>query len=310
MNKPSKALTPLQAMTRVANEELRPEESTEVEITGASGMKIIEVLPNSVRNWKFHDRPEMELGDIAALAQEFKEVGQQQPCIVRALKNEVQYQYEIIAGERRWRASLLAKTKLKVIVKELSDNEAALVQITENSNRKDLSDYAKGMSYAQLIDNGIIQQKDLVEKLGKPKQYISSLLSFSKIPEEVMDAISDMTLVSCRSAEQIRRLSSKGESYVKALISIADKIRSGKYGQERIEKYVLCYVNSEQQEIKPKSITKAIDRTGRHLFTWRNDINDCPSIHFPKDMSKFIRDHKSNLTDDILKMIENYIRDP
>ena len=83
------------------------------------------------------------------MAEEFLSIGQQIPCIVRKITDSVDFQYELIAGERRWRAAQKANVLLKVLIRNLSDNEAALVQISENSNRSALSDYAKGMSYCR-----------------------------------------------------------------------------------------------------------------------------------------------------------------
>ena len=85
---------------------------------------------------------------------------QQQPCIVRELI--AGQKYELIAGERRWRAAKLLNQDLKVIISTLTDSEAALVQAAENNNRLNLSDYAKGQSYASLIKNGVLKQKDLI----------------------------------------------------------------------------------------------------------------------------------------------------
>ena len=114
------------------------------------------VDPNEICNWDFHDRPESELGDIDALANDFVKVGQQQPCLIRPSHNTDSC-YELIIGERRWRAAKLAQIELKVIIKDISDSDAALVQAAENENRVDLSDYAKGMSYSKLIDSGVIK---------------------------------------------------------------------------------------------------------------------------------------------------------
>ncbi|CAL7960168.1 ParB family transcriptional regulator, chromosome partitioning protein [Alphaproteobacteria bacterium] len=190
---------------------------------------VLSVEPQKIKNWEFRDRPENELGDIESLAIEFKEIGQQQPCIARPISdtnNDIQY--ELIVGERRWRAAQTAQINLKVIVKNLSDTDAAIIQASENLSRKGLSDYARGMSYAKLIDNGIITQKELTEKLSISKQQVSRLLSFSKIPQKIHNSIRDFPKVTCRTAEQIKQLSSKGENYIEAIIKFTGKIREGK----------------------------------------------------------------------------------
>lgn len=266
--------------------------------------EVIYVDPNSIVNWEFHDRPESELGDIAGLANEFKTVGQQQPCIVRAL-NKSSDQYELIIGERRWRAALLSGVKLHLIVKDLTDNQAALAQAAENENRKDLSEYAKGISYSKLIDAGVIKQSDLVEKLGRTKQYISALMSYSKIPLIVLNAIGNCSSLSASSAEKIKRLCDKGEQYVEALISIADRLRTSKMGPKGIEAAVEAIINKKEPE--KNLIKKIITNDGRHVFTWRDDNNKLPSIHFPKQIGHFLLSGKiglDELSDDILELLE------
>ena len=91
------------------------------------------VDPNKGRNWKYHDRPDTELGDIEGLAAEFNDpkIGQQQPCIARTVTDTPGIDYEVLLGERRWRAAILGKTKLKVIFRDLSDKEASIAQIAE-----------------------------------------------------------------------------------------------------------------------------------------------------------------------------------
>lgn len=247
---------------------------------------IIDLPTNQIINWEYHDRPENELGDIEALAKDFKEIGQQQPCIVRPhpIKNG---KYELIIGERRWRAAKTAGVNLKVIIRDYSDAESALAQATENEQRKNLSEYAKGIYFSRLIDNGILKQKDLIEKLGKSKQYISAMLSFSKIPIEIVNAIGDMSLVSSRTAEKIKQLCSKDIENINKIIKYADKIRAGKLGLEKLES--LIKDKEAQQYMESGKGAKVYGESGRHLFTWRLDNNKTPSIHFPKDILKRIK---------------------
>ena len=250
---------------------------------------VIEIDPYVIKNWEFHDRPENELGDIDALAEEFLSMGQQIPCIVRKLPNDSNFQYELIAGERRWRAAQKAHLPLKVLVRNLSDNEAALVQISENSNRSALSDYAKGMSYEKLIEKKILSQSDLVDKLKISKQQVSRLLSFSKIPLQIQEALKDMTKISSGTAEQIKQLSIKGDKYIEGILKYAQQIAEGTIGKNKLTTLVNKYVN--QVESIPSS-EKIYSHNGRHLYTWRNDNNSIPSIHFPRNISFLISSGK------------------
>ncbi len=249
----------------------------------STSLTIEEIDVKKIIRWKYKDRPENELGDIKELAETFKSVGQQQPCILRASK-EFSGKYELIVGERRWKAAELAGLKLKAVVRDFDDKEAALIQAVENERRQDLSEYAKGMSYADKIEQGLLAQKDLIEILGISKQQVSRLLSFRKIPQPLFDAIEDFRKVSARTAYELARLANKDNTHLHILIEMAEKIRDGKFGQKRIEKEL----NEKllKKETPMPSNRKISGNDGRHLFTWRLDNNATPSIHFPKDIIK------------------------
>lgn len=249
-----------------------------------SNSQVLEIDTKKIIRWQYKDRPENELGNIEELAETFRTVGQQQPCILRP-SAIITHKYELIVGERRWRAAEKAGLKLKAIVQDIDDKTAALIQAVENEKRTDLSEFAKGMSYANKIEMGIISQKDLIEILQIPKQQVSRLLSFKRIPSDIFSAIDDFRNVSARTAEEISRLSNKGDQYIAALIELAPKIRSGKYGANTLLSEVMKFV--EKKPIADVN-QKIFDADGRHLFTWRLDNNLSPSIHFPKDIIKLL----------------------
>ena len=285
----NRPLTPLQAMTR---------SSAEREVSNVNTKeKITTIDPHLITNWQFSDRIEADLGDIEAFAQELKSIGQQQPCIIRPIKSSSPFKYELIAGERRWRASLFAKLELLVIIKDLTDENAAIIQISENESRKDLSDYAKGMSYARLIQNGVITQKDLIQKLGRSKQYISALLSFSRIPQKIISAIGDMSKVSHRTAEEICRLSNKGENYIEAILLITEKIKTGKYGVESIKNFIIKQVENIPE--KPKK-QKYYNKHGTLIFSTKETNLRLIDITLSKEISSKITPFKSNFLEEIL----------
>jgi len=255
-------------------------------------LQILEIDPYDIKRWTEKDRPENELGNVEDLAENFKAIGQQVPCIVRPI-SDPDYKYELIVGECRWHAAKIAQYKLKVIVKKLDDRMACLVQAVENEKRQDLSDFAKGMSYATKIEKGLIKQKDLTDILKISRQQVSRLLSYKRIPPVLFDAIGDFRKVSAYTAEEIYRLSQKGESYMNAIISLSEKIRLGKVGWQRIKKEVEENANSNNSD---KILNrKVLSKDGRHLFTWRHDNNNAPSIHFPKNIIELFNKDIINL---------------
>ncbi len=299
MTQNNRSLTPLQAMTKTSLE-------SEIDnFLSASSEQIIEIDPVLITNWQYSDRPEFELGDIEALAEEFRTIGQHQPCIVRPISESSAFQYELIAGERRWRAAILARIPLKVIVKKLSIPEAAILQISENESRKDLSDYAKGLSYYKLISDSILSQTELVHKLGKTKQYVSSLLSFAKIPEIIIKSIGDMSKVSYRTAEEICRLSRKGPAYITAIIKVADKIRTGKFGQESLNTFASREV--EHLGIEQIEKSKFFNKEGKVLFSVKFVDQKIQSITLSEFVSTHTEKHKKEITGELINVIEKYL---
>jgi ParB family chromosome partitioning protein len=262
--------------------------------TATHKQSIQEIETSLIRNWFYHDRPENELGDIESLAKEFQDIGQQQPCIVRPLLNDNQYKYELIVGERRWRAATLAELPLKVIVKPMSDNDAAIIQISENYNRKGLSDYARGISYTRLIEQGMITQKDLTEKLGMSRQRISRLLSFSKISPEIVQVIGNMSKVSYSTAEVIKQLSEKGPSYIEAIITYASQIRKGEIGHRKLSELVNNYINKTSSHVVHHKKIHSSNK-GQYLFTLEYDATKHCVLSFPKQVVDLINSKNSNI---------------
>ncbi|MFK7761586.1 MAG: ParB/RepB/Spo0J family partition protein [Candidatus Midichloriaceae bacterium] len=259
--------------------------------TSSNNEKIIEIDVSNIIRWKFKDRPENELGDIKALAQTFQSVGQQQPCIVRPTKDNGVY--ELIVGERRWRAAQLLGINLRVIVKNFDDKTAALIQAIENEKRDDLSEYAKGTSYSEKISNGLITQKDLIEILGISKQQVTRLLSFSKIPQVICDKIKSFKNVTARTAYEISRMSQKGDDHINIILNLAEKINSGKIGANKlileIEKQLSLCKNTNQIHENYKTYYN-----NNHLFSLSKNKENKYIIKF----SDFINNHLKNNKED------------
>lgn len=268
-------------------------------------INIISLNVKKIIRWEYKDRPENEMGDINELAETFKTVGQQQPCIVRPSHNK-DGEYELIVGERRWRAAEAAGVKLKVIIQDLNDKTAVLIQAVENEKRADISEFAKGMSYADKIEKGLVTQKDLMGILSISKQQVTRLLSYKKIPTKLFNAIGDFRKVSSRTAYELARLANKSEEHLQALTDMANKIKDGKYGQKRIEKELKKILDRREAALITNKKVTSID--GRHLFTWRLDNNAAPSIHFPKDVVELLNNKAIDFDKLTLEIKECVIR--
>lgn len=125
--------------------------------------------------------------DLADLAQSIREKGVVQPILVRPAKAQANH-YEIIAGERRWRASQRAgQHEIPVIVQEVSDKEALELAIIENVQRSDLNPIEEAVGYDQLIAEFDYTQQDLGQVIGKSRSHVANTLRLLKLPEPVKE---------------------------------------------------------------------------------------------------------------------------
>jgi ParB family transcriptional regulator, chromosome partitioning protein len=127
--------------------------------------------------------------DLEELAASLREKGVLQPLIVRP-HPEAAGHYEIVAGERRWRAAQRAQLhELPVIVREFTDTEVLEVAIIENVQRADLNPLEEAQGYRQLMDRFGHTQEKLAEALGKSRSHIANLLRLLTLPEPVLELL-------------------------------------------------------------------------------------------------------------------------
>lgn len=131
---------------------------------------------------------------LADLAASVKQQGIVQPILVRPHPKTKQ-RYELIAGERRWRAAQLAKLHMvPAIVRELSDSDAYEIALIENIQRADLSAVEEAEGYQQLIETYQYTQAQLSELIGKSRSHIANLLRLLSLPPAVCDLVVEGSL--------------------------------------------------------------------------------------------------------------------
>ena len=149
---------------------------------------------------------EAELDDLAA---SIKEKGIIQPILVRPREDGVGY--EIIAGERRWRAAQRAGLhEIPVLVQDFSDREALEIAIIENVQRADLNPLEEAMGYEQLIAEFSYSQNELAQIIGKSRSHVANTLRLMKLPEPVKDHVKEGRL----SAGHARALVTSNEAEI------------------------------------------------------------------------------------------------
>ncbi|PYE89055.1 ParB/RepB/Spo0J family partition protein [Phyllobacterium leguminum] len=135
---------------------------------------------------------EAELSD---LAQSIREHGVVQPVVVRPDPEHPDRYWELIAGERRWRAAQkVGLTKLPVIIRDVDDRVALELAIIENVQRSDLNPVEEAAGYQQLIEGHGYTQADLANVIGKSRSHVANTLRLLKLPQNVQDMITNGSL--------------------------------------------------------------------------------------------------------------------
>ena len=140
-----------------------------------------DIIPN-----RFQPREVFNEDALNELAQSIKVHGVFQPIIVRKLGDK----YEIIAGERRYKASVIAgMTKIPAIIRNLDDKEASKIALLENLQRKDLTPIEEARTYQKILEIDSMTQEDLGKTMGKSQGAIANKMRLLSLPDEVQDAL-------------------------------------------------------------------------------------------------------------------------
>ncbi len=144
-------------------------------------LPIDDILPN-----RFQPRIKFSESEVLALSESIKNHGVIQPILVRPIGDK----YEIIAGERRYKASVMAGLKeIPAIVRQLDDKQSAELALIENVQRKDLTPIEEALSYQKILSMGYLTQDQLAAKLGKKQSTIANKLRLLNLDEDVQNAL-------------------------------------------------------------------------------------------------------------------------
>lgn len=148
----------------------------------------MELPVSALRGGKYQPRSNFRLEQLQELADSIAQNGIMQPILVRPIDNDGNY--EIVAGERRWRAAKIADLKtVPVIVRELSDKLALELAIVENIQRADLSPVEEAAGFQRLIEEFDYTQEELSETVGKSRSHVANLLRLLSLPDEIKEML-------------------------------------------------------------------------------------------------------------------------
>ena len=202
--------------------------------------QIVEINLSELRANPYQPRKNFDEEALNELASSIKEHGVFQPIIVKkSIKG-----YEIIAGERRFRASKLAGMQtIPAIVKDFSDEEMMQIALLENLQRENLTSIEEAKAYKSIIESMNITQDELAKKVGKSRSHITNILGLLKLPASVQD----MVLYNKLSMGHARVLSKLDDP--KTIEDLAQRVINEDLSVRKLESLVY---DNEEKEVKTK----------------------------------------------------------
>ncbi|MCW5617604.1 MAG: ParB/RepB/Spo0J family partition protein [Nitrosomonas sp.] len=230
--------------------------SGNADVTDATGDRLQNLEIALLQPGKYQPRSNMDQSALANLAESIKTQGIMQPILVRAMGMD---HYEIIAGERRWRAAQLAGlTEVPAIIREVADDAALAISLIENIQREDLNPLEEAMGIQRLINEFGMTHQTAAEALGSSRSAVSNLLRLLNLTEPVQEMMMqgkiDMghgrALLALESAQQIR---------------IANMIVLKRLSVRETEKII-------QQLIKPQ--TRKVQKNDRDILALQESVSE------------------------------------
>lgn len=213
--------------------------------TAANKLKIMEIEPN-------HDQPRKYFDEkaLSELADSISQHGVLQPLVVRPMPTGM---YQLVAGERRWRAARIAGlSEVPVIIKELTDEETVEIAMVENLQREDLNPLEEALGYRYMMDELHLTQEQAAEKVGKSRPVITNALRLLRLPDEVQEMVKN-NVISSGHARALLGFNSSSEMIaaanliikedlsvrdVEKLVKLANKtVKDGKSKADKRDKY-------------------------------------------------------------------------
>lgn len=204
-------------------------------------IRIEDIIPN-----RFQPRIAFDEKELNTLADSIMKYGIIQPLVVRPISDK----YEIIAGERRYKASVIAGLKkVPVIIKTTDDNTSAEIALLENLQRKNLTPIEEAQSYKKLINRGFTQE-DIASKLGVSQSSIANKLRLLNLPQEVQDALL-YNQISERHARSLLVLDDQEKQK-----QMLNRIVNEKLTVKQTETEITNILNTKHEEIKKEEALK------------------------------------------------------
>lgn len=249
-------------------------------------INIDDILPN-----RFQPRLKFNEEEILNLAESIKEHGVIQPIVVRRLGDR----YELIAGERRTKASAMAgKKTIPAIIVDLNDSQSAEVALIENVQRQDLTSIEEAVSYRKILDMGYLNQSQLAEKVGKKQSTIANKLRLLTLPKEVQTALLE-TKISERHARSLLRLENSEKQ-----IHMLDRIINERLTVRKTDQEIDKIIDLSKMEVLDVSFLEKEEKKEEDKMDNKFNFDD---MIIPT--TSIINDTNSSDINEVIKPIEN-----
>ena len=213
------------------------------------------------------------------LAASIKDRGILQPIIVRPVKNK-ENEWQIIAGERRWKAAQLAGFhEVPVSVKDIKDEDVAIIALIENIQRENLSPIEEALGYKRLMNKFSITQEELGSKMRRSRAYITNFIRLLSLPEEVQNLLAEKLI----SVGQVRPIIGNKNSIELAHIIVKEKLSARQVEQlvktkegrtKTIRNIVDVNIRKLEQELEEmiglKTVIRDKSGKGQIIFNYKN----------------------------------------
>lgn len=215
-----------------------------------SEKSIITLSINEVEPNREQPRKEFNESALSELSKSIEKNGVIQPILVRPLAGG---SYQIVAGERRWRAARMAGlTEIPVVIREMSDEDAAVFALIENLQREDLNPIEEAEGIRSLIEEFGMTQEEAADRVGKSRTAVTNILRLLKLPQNILSMVAKGKITSGH-ARALISLEDEGE-----MLKIANAVIDNSLTVREVEKMVKTALAGENA--KPKKREKKRDK--------------------------------------------------
>jgi ParB family chromosome partitioning protein len=284
-------------LSALLGESKSKKETLPAAIPGQKGIESVSL--NKIIAGVYQPRKNFNQTELEELADSISENGLIQPIILRKVGDEDEY--EIIAGERRFRAAKLAGlSEIAAVIKKVNNHEALEMAIVENVQRADLSLIEEAFGYKQLIDDFAYSQEQIAKKIGKSRSHIANLLRLLNLPEKVKNLL-DQKLLSMGHARAIIN-SNDPETLAKKIIDEDLSVRDAENlaRDERVEK-----VKNTPVLIRSESKIKFVNSS--HLVELENQISELLNMEAKIFYNSFKNSGKITIKFDEFEKLQGFI---